>query len=84
MEIRQPRHLIAVADTLNFREASDRCEITQQAISTSIMQIEAWLTFRVLNRDRQLVRLTGFRNLLLPYVRTILAEKRRSRRWSRT
>lgn len=77
MEIRQLRHFVAVADTLNFREAAERCGITQQAISKSIMQLEAWLAFRAFERDRKSVRITDHGALLLPYARTILAEKRR-------
>ena len=76
MEFRQLQHFLAVAEEGNFHRAAARVNLTQQAVSKSLAQLEAKLGVRLLDRTRQSVALTTFGELLLPHARTITAEVR--------
>ena len=76
MELRQLQHFLAVIDTGNFHRAAEQVNLTQQAVSKSIRQLETRLGVRLLDRDRQYVVPTDFGKLLVPHARTIDAEIR--------
>ena len=59
MELRHLRYFTAVAETLNFSEASRRIHVAQPAISQTILDLEEELGVRLLVRDRRTVRLTA-------------------------
>jgi DNA-binding transcriptional LysR family regulator len=77
MRIRQLKHFLLVAETRNFRRAAERANLSQQAISKSILQLEEDLSFRLFERGRQAVLLTEEGKQLLSYARDILADVRR-------
>ena len=52
MELKQIKHLVAVAETGSFTKASERVAITQPALSASIAKLEAELEVRLLDRRR--------------------------------
>ena len=56
--VRQLECLVAVARTLNFRQAAESCFITQPALSAQIQQLEAALGLRLFERDRRRVLAT--------------------------
>jgi DNA-binding transcriptional LysR family regulator len=58
MELRHLRYFTAVAEHLNFSEASRRIHIAQPAISQTILDLEEELGVHLLVRDRRTVRLT--------------------------
>jgi len=76
MELRQLQHFLSVIDTGNFHRAAEQVNLTQQAVSKSIRQLETKLGVRLLDRDRQYVVPTEFGELLVPHARTIDAEIR--------
>ena len=76
MELRQLQHFLSVIDTGNFHRAAEQVNLTQQAVSKSIRQLETKLGVRLLDRDRQYVVPTEFGRLLVPHARTIDAEIR--------
>jgi DNA-binding transcriptional LysR family regulator len=59
MELRHLRYFTAVAEHLNYSEASRRIYVAQPAISQTILDLEAELGVRLLLRDRCTVRLTA-------------------------
>ena len=59
MELRHLRYFTAVAEHLNFSEASRRIHIAQPAISQTILDLEEELGVHLLVRDRRTVRLTA-------------------------
>ena len=59
MELRHLRYFTAVAEHLNFSEASRRIHVAQPAISQTILDLEEEIGVRLLVRDRRTVRLTA-------------------------
>ena len=77
MEIRQLQHFLAVVETGSFHKAAARVNITQQAISRSIHQLEKECGGRLLERrkgTRNSIGPTAFGLLLLPRAQKALAE----------
>ena len=77
MKLRQLHHFVAVAEALSFRRAAEKVNLTQQAVSKSIMQLEEELGARLLERGRQSVILTRVGRELLPYALEVLSAARR-------
>jgi DNA-binding transcriptional LysR family regulator len=69
MELRQLRHLLALADTASFSRAATRLHLTQSALSRSIQTLEA-------SMGGQLVDRIGKRNELTPLGREVVAQGR--------
>jgi DNA-binding transcriptional LysR family regulator len=79
MEIRQLQHFLAVIETGNFHKAAARANITPQAISRSIQQLEKECGGRLLERKkgtRHGVGPTPFGLLLVPRAQKALTELR--------
>jgi DNA-binding transcriptional LysR family regulator len=79
MEIRQLQHFLAVIETGNFHKAAARVNITPQAISRSIQQLEKECGGRLLERKkgtRHGVGPTPFGLLLVPRAQKALTELR--------
>jgi DNA-binding transcriptional LysR family regulator len=77
VKLRQLRHFVAVAETLNFRRAAERVNLSQQAVSKSIIQLEEQLGLRLLERGRQSVLLTEQGRHLLPHAIEVISAARR-------
>src|ERR671910_795599 len=58
LELRQLRHLVALARCLNYVRAADELCITQPTLSRSIQSLERKLGVRLFDRDRGGVALT--------------------------
>jgi DNA-binding transcriptional LysR family regulator len=69
MELRQLRHLLALAETASFSRAAVRLHITQSALSRSIQTLEADVGARLVDR-------VGKRNELTPLGHAVLAHAR--------
>ena len=67
MELRQLQHFLALADHRSFRLAGERVNLTQQAVSKSIAQLEKRVGARLFEREGRSVRLTPVGELLLPH-----------------
>jgi DNA-binding transcriptional LysR family regulator len=84
MELRHLRYFTAVAEHLNFSEASRRIHVAQPAISQTILDLEEELGVRLLVRDRRTVRLTtageNFRREALEILRRSLEAVRLTKR----
>lgn len=79
MESRQVRHFLAAYDMGSFASAAQALGLSQQAISKSILRLEAQLGVRLFERDGRRVRPTAYAELFLPHARTIAAETDRFR-----
>lgn len=79
MESRQIRHFLAAYDSGTFAGAGERLGLSQQAVSKSILRLEALLGVRLFEREGRRVRPTLYAELFLPHARTIAAETDRFR-----
>ncbi len=59
MEIRQIRCFLAVAETLNFRRAAERLNISQPPVTVAIQKLEAEIGCSLFIRNKQNVRLSS-------------------------
>jgi DNA-binding transcriptional LysR family regulator len=58
VELRQLRHFVTVAETLSFRGAAERLQMTQPPLSVSIRKLEDEIGTALFVRDTQTTRLT--------------------------
>ena len=70
--LRQLQYALAVADTLSFRQAAQRCRVSQPALSTQLAQLESVLGVRLFERDRKRVLPTAAGEKLLARARLAL------------
>lgn len=71
--LRQLQYALAVAETLSFRRAAERCNVSQPALSAQLAQLEEVLGVRLFERDRRRVLATAAGNALLERARAALA-----------
>src|SRR5581483_7682586 len=57
--LRQLQYVIAVADSLSFRRAAERCHVSQPSLSGQLALLEEALGVRLFERDRRHVLMTG-------------------------
>ena len=76
MELRQLRHLAALADFQNFQRAADAIGLSQSALSRSIQTLERDLDCELVDRQSRDFRLTGQGQLVLQHARRLLSGTR--------
>jgi len=74
MEARAVRHFLAAYDAGTFAAASERLSLSPQAVSKSLLRLEAELGVKLFERDGRRLRPTAYAELYLPHARTIAAE----------
>src|SRR5262245_57034486 len=57
--LRQLQYAVAVADSLSFRKAAERCHVSQPSLSAQLAQLEDALGVRLFERDRRGVLATA-------------------------
>lgn len=72
--VRQLEYLVAVARTLNFREAARRCHVSQPALSAQIARLEQLLHVTLFERDRRHVLLTTVGQEVVERAQRLLAD----------
>jgi LysR family hydrogen peroxide-inducible transcriptional activator len=72
--LRQLQYAVAVADTLSFRRAAERCHVSQPSLSAQLAQLEDALGVRLFERDRRRVLLTTAGRALVERMRRVLIE----------
>jgi LysR family transcriptional regulator, hydrogen peroxide-inducible genes activator len=72
--LRQLQYLVAVADTLNFRRAAERCHVAQPSLSAQLAELESAIGVRVFERDRRRVLVTRAGRDLVAHARRVLAD----------
>jgi LysR family hydrogen peroxide-inducible transcriptional activator len=74
--LRQLGYLVALADTLNFTRAAQRCFVTQSTLSGALQELERTLGGQLVERSRQQVRLTPAGERAAARARGLLAAAR--------
>ncbi|WLH65215.1 LysR substrate-binding domain-containing protein [Pseudomonas sp. FP2300] len=74
MELRHLRYFSALADTLNFTRAADRCHVTQSTLSHQIKQLEEELGVQLFDRIGKRVVITEAGDNLLAQIAPALRQ----------
>jgi LysR family transcriptional regulator, hydrogen peroxide-inducible genes activator len=74
MEMHQVRYFLAVAETLNFTRAAEKCNVTQPALTRAVQKLEEELGGLLLRRERNLTHLSDLGRLMKPHLEQILSE----------
>jgi LysR family hydrogen peroxide-inducible transcriptional activator len=74
LSLRQLQYAVAVADTLSFRAAAERCHVAQPSLSAQLAQLEEALGVRLFERDRRRVLPTAAGRELVDRARRVLRE----------
>jgi DNA-binding transcriptional LysR family regulator len=72
VELRQYRHVLALADHASFRKASEALGITQPALTKSLFQIEGEVGQRLFDRHGQTISPTVFGAIVIETARKML------------
>lgn len=78
IEIRHLRAFIAVADCLHFRQAAERLNVAQPALSRTISQLEEAIGERLFKRNNRQVQLTEPGQIMLEESLQIIAQLERA------
>jgi LysR family transcriptional regulator, hydrogen peroxide-inducible genes activator len=71
---RQLQYVVAVAETLGFHKAAERCHVSQPTLSAQVKQLEDVLGVRLFERDRRRVLLTTAGAVVVAHARRVLLE----------
>ncbi|MCD6679391.1 MAG: LysR substrate-binding domain-containing protein [Burkholderiaceae bacterium] len=74
--LRQLAYLVAVAERLNFTQAAQDCFVTQSTLSSGLKELETALGARLVERDRQSVRMTPLGEKVVERSRALLGAAR--------
>jgi len=69
--LKQINYMLAVAETLHFKNAAELCSVSQSALSTAIIEMEKQLGFQVFERDNKKVLITAVGEQCLAKARSI-------------
>lgn len=71
MEMQQVRYFVALADTLNFTRAAEKCNVSQPALTRAIQQLEHELGGPLFHRERGNTHLSELGRMMFPYLETV-------------
>jgi LysR family hydrogen peroxide-inducible transcriptional activator len=74
LSLRQLEYVVAVADTLGFHRAAERCHVSQPTLSAQVKQIEGVLGVSLFERDRRRVLVTPAGEAVILHARRVLLE----------
>jgi len=72
LSIRQMQYVVAVADTLGFHRAAERCGVSQPTLSSQIQKLEDVLGVQIFERDRRRVLTTTAGEHVVTHARSVL------------
>ena len=71
MEMHQVRYFLALAEELNFTRASERCNVTQPALSRAIKLLEEELGGLLFHREHESTHLTDLGHMVRPHLQSV-------------
>jgi LysR family hydrogen peroxide-inducible transcriptional activator len=71
MEMHQVRYFLALAEELNFTRASERCNVTQPALSRAIKLLEEELGGLLFRREHESTHLTDLGHMVCPHLQSV-------------
>ncbi|HSN73145.1 MAG TPA: LysR substrate-binding domain-containing protein [Steroidobacteraceae bacterium] len=74
MNLRDLRYLVAVADTLHFGRAAERCHVSQPTLSAQIRKLEDYLGVEIFERQPKKVAVTEIGSQIVARARTVLQD----------
>ena len=74
LSLRQLQYVVAIADTLGFRKAAERCHVSQPSLSAQVAELEETLGVKLFERDRRRVLVTAAGADLVARARRVLSE----------
>ena len=74
MEIQEIRYFLALAETLNFTRAAERCNVSQPALTRAIQHLEDKLGGPLVHRERSNMHLTELGRMMRPYFQHVLQQ----------
>jgi DNA-binding transcriptional LysR family regulator len=83
MEMQQVRYFVALADTLNFTRAAEKCNVSQPALTRAIQQLEHELGGPLFHRERGNTHLSELGRMMFPYLQTVEEQARAAREQAR-
>lgn len=72
--LRQLEYFVAIADTLHFKRAAERCNTTQPTLSEQLKALEERLGVQLVERSRSKVMMTPIGNQILEIARRMLGD----------
>jgi len=75
MNLNQLRYLAKLAETNSFKEAAERCCVTQPTLSNGIAQLEEEIGGKLFRRTTRSVELTQFGGFIIPLAQAVLDAK---------
>jgi len=72
LSIRQLQYVVAVADSLGFHRAAERCHVSQPTLSSQIKEIEDVLGVAIFERDKRRVLVTETGEAIVARARLVL------------
>jgi len=82
MEMHQVRYFLAVAETLNFTRAAEKCNVTQPSLSRAIKLFEEELGGPLFHRDREFTHLTDLGQLVRPHLQLVFDQTKLAKQLS--
>ena len=79
MEMQQVRYFVALADTLNFTRAAEKCNVSQPALTRAIQQLEHEFGGPLFHRERGNTHLSELGRMMLPYLQTVEEQTKAAR-----
>src|SRR5688500_6615159 len=83
MEMQQVRYFVALADTLNFTRAAEKCNVSQPALTRAIQQLEHELGGPLFHRERGNTHLSELGRRMFPYLQNVEEQARAAREQAR-
>lgn len=74
LSVRQLQYIVAVADTLGFHRAAERCHVSQPTLSSQVQKLEEILGVTIFERNRRRVLITDAGALVVERARRVLVE----------
>jgi DNA-binding transcriptional LysR family regulator len=84
MEVQEIRYFLALAETLNFTRAAERCNVSQPALTRAIRHLEDKLGGQLVHRERGNTHLTELGRIMHPHFHEVVQQMEEARKRARS